>query len=229
MPSRAQYTALPPQQASRELEDAFESDNEDDEQLPPSNHKRNAACDPSNPEARPLISGRNDDDFDHDAPSSHHTALSQAPHGAASSTSPGAYDFEREYDRPPPGSPPQLGPYAFPNDYGNSNGLMPTEQPARPSPTGRSSFIRRALGVFLPAKYSPLPTGDVDLESTGSRGVVRGGGVENDGVFANVMAKPQPTQTVTLEDGSQVNIAPEIAGGKEGLPVRFSFFLISHC
>jgi len=37
---------------------------------------------------------------------------------------------------------------------------------------------------------------------------VLGGGVENDGVFANVMAKPQPACVITTEDGD-VRIAPE--------------------
>ena len=105
---------------------------------------------------------------------------------------------------------------ALPNDYGNSNGFVPTEPPTRPafSGNGRPSLFRRALGAFLPAQYARLPTNDGDVESgtsgaEGSRRVV-GGGVENDGVFANVMAKPGRAVQVRNDDGS-IYMAPEEA------------------
>ncbi|KAJ7301369.1 hypothetical protein DFH08DRAFT_907007 [Mycena albidolilacea] len=106
---------------------------------------------------------------------------------------PGAYDFEREYDCPPPGSPPLASAFARPNDIGNSNGMLPTEQ---------SSFFRRAVGAILPTHYTRLPGSDPTASG------VHGGGIENDGVFANVMAKPQRARTIRTEDG-EIHMVPE--------------------
>ncbi|KAF8742641.1 hypothetical protein AX14_002882 [Amanita brunnescens Koide BX004] len=105
---------------------------------------------------------------------------------------PGAYDFERDYqyDCPPPGSPPHPSDRALPNDYGNTNGHIPTS-PIRRRSQG-PSFIRRAVGALLPQHYSRVPTADSHP---------LGGGIENDGVFANVMAKPQPQRTAVAENG----------------------------
>ncbi|KAJ6505923.1 hypothetical protein DFH09DRAFT_283766 [Mycena vulgaris] len=114
---------------------------------------------------------------------------------------PGAYDFEREYDCPPPGSPPRPSALALPNDIGNSNGRLPTEAVIPPPP--RSSFFRRAVGAILPTHYTRLPGSDPSAPSG-----VRGGGIENDGVFANVMAKPQRARTVRTEDG-EIYMVPE--------------------
>ncbi|CAK5268787.1 unnamed protein product [Mycena citricolor] len=113
---------------------------------------------------------------------------------------PGAYDFEREYDLPPPGSPPRPSSVALPNDIGNSNGRLPGAI-ARPAP--RISLIRRAVGALLPTHYSRIPSQDPTPRTVG-------GGSENDGVFANVMAKPSRSQAVRGEDG-QVYIVPEDA------------------
>ncbi|KAJ7603158.1 metal homeostatis protein bsd2 [Mycena polygramma] len=113
---------------------------------------------------------------------------------------PGAYDFEREYDCPPPGSPPRPSAFALPNDIGNSNGRVPTEPVIPPAP--RSSFFRRAVGTILPTHYTRLPSSDPAASG------VRGGGIENDGVFANVMAKPQRARTIRTEDG-EIHMVPE--------------------
>ncbi|KAJ7727309.1 hypothetical protein DFH07DRAFT_757799 [Mycena maculata] len=113
---------------------------------------------------------------------------------------PGAYDFNREYDCPPPGSPPRPSALALPNDIGNSNGRLPTEPVIPPAP--RSSFFRRAVGAILPTHYARLPASDPVPSG------VRGGGIENDGVFANVMAKPQRARTITTEDG-EIYMVPE--------------------
>lgn len=160
------------------MEDAFESDNEDDVESTPLNNDRRAQFEPrvSRDET---------------------TAL------------PGAYDFEREYDFPPPGSPPRPSSRALPNDYGNSNGLLPTSpiHVSRPSP----SLFRRAVGAILPTHYQQVPS-----QAPPTR--VTGGGVENDGVFANVMAKPQPARVVRTEDGD-VHLVPE-ESQKETPPVR---------
>ncbi|KAK7032949.1 metal homeostatis protein BSD2 [Favolaschia claudopus] len=121
---------------------------------------------------------------------------------------PGAYDFEREYQYTvPPGSPPRSAfpsALALPNDFGNSNGRLPTEPVVPPVTT--PSFFRRAVGAILPTHYTRLPGSDPSTSA--SFASVRGGGIENDGVFANVMAKPQRAQTVRTEDG-QVHMVPE--------------------
>lgn len=110
---------------------------------------------------------------------------------------PGAYDFEREYDFPPPGSPPRPSSRALPNDFGNSNGLLPISPIQVPKP--RVSFFRRAVGAILPTHYTRVP-----IHPTRPTG----GGIENDGVFANVTAKPQLSRVVRTEDGS-IYVAPE--------------------
>lgn len=99
---------------------------------------------------------------------------------------PGTYDFEREnYDIPPPGSPTR----AMENDYGNSNGQIPSfttdVDTARSSASG---WLSRTASAILPSHYverfgwSPRP-----MPSAG----LIGGGSRNDGVFANMMAKPE--------------------------------------
>lgn len=150
------------------MEDAFESDNEDDVESTPLNNHRRARSEPRVPRDE-------------------------------TSALPGAYDFEREYDFPPPGSPPRPSARALPNDYGNSNGLLPTSpiHVSRPRP----SLFRRAVGAILPTHYQQVPS-----QAPPTR--VTGGGVENDGVFANVMAKPQPARVVRTEDGD-VHLVPE--------------------
>jgi len=154
----------------RELNDAFESDHEDDPNL--------------TNESTPLTNHN-----DTHRPANHVVDVSSAI--------PGAYDFE--YDYPPPGSPPRPSAHALPNDYGNSNGQLPTS-PIRASHS-KPSFFRRTVGAILPTHYVRVPT-----DSQTSRAV--GGGIENDGVFANVMAKPQKPQVVRNEDGS-VYMVPE--------------------
>lgn len=158
--------------ADRELNEAFESDGEEfDEQ----HHN----------ESTPLFR-------------SHSPPMNEQRTAAPTPTTPGTYDFERDYDHPPPGSPPGPSTDAFPNDYGNSNGL-PGSIPERPS-FGRPSIFRRAIGALLPQYYSSVPT------SEPARAM--GGGIENDGVFANVMAKPTRPRQVVGENG-EVHLVPE--------------------
>lgn len=123
------------------------------------------------------------------------------------------YDFEREYDHPPPGSPPQQ-PSILSHAMGNTNGVMPdplnVERPT--SSPWRPSFFRRAVGVLLPQHYTQVPTSDAPE--------VRGSGVENDGVFSNVLARPsRPTTTRTANGNGEIQEAPEFAQ-KEVPPVR---------
>ncbi|EIN03694.1 hypothetical protein PUNSTDRAFT_128632 [Punctularia strigosozonata HHB-11173 SS5] len=126
-----------------------------------------------------------------------------------SQPAPGTYDFERDYDydRPPPGSPPRPADTALPNAIGNSNGLVPDDNAvARPRPP-RPSFFRKAVGALLPTHYARVPASE---EEAGRSGRVIGGGVQNDGVFANVTAKPGRQVPVTNEQGD-VHMVPEEA------------------
>lgn len=181
------------QDAERELEEAFESDNEDEAH--------------SAHESTPLTNGNDQDG--HEPP----TPFSESPtrhERTRSNVIPGAYDFEREYeyDYPPPGSPPRPSASALPNDIGNSNGVLPSS-PVRPS-VPRPSFFRRIAGAVLPTHYVRVPT-----EAGSSRAV--GGGTENDGVFANVMAKPQAPRVVRTDDGDVHTVPEEVQ--KEVPPV----------
>ncbi|KAF5367572.1 hypothetical protein D9758_003791 [Tetrapyrgos nigripes] len=132
-------------------------------------------------------------------------------HRPAPISIPGFYDFERDYDHPPPGSPPGPSTVALPNDWGNSNGQLPTSPVAPSAPRlPRRSFFRRIVGSVLPTHYVQVPTS--------SR---RDRPIENDGVFANMMAKPQPVQTVrTVDQDGNVNVhlVPEDSVQKEAPP-----------
>ncbi|KAG0697390.1 hypothetical protein DFH29DRAFT_946695 [Suillus ampliporus] len=132
----AHYAPLPTQQSSqdadRELNDAFESDGDDDDdhfERAPLNRANTLSC------------------------------VTDPPKSTSDSTTiHGAYDFERnyDYDRPPPGSPPRPQATTLPNDIGNSNGELPTSPLGTTLP--RPSFLRRAVGVILPTHYVRIPT-----------------------------------------------------------------------
>lgn len=169
MPSHYSRLPNPSDDAERELEDAFESDNDDD------GH--------SHSERAPLNTNN---------------------------VVPGAYDFERDYDYPPPGSPPSPSEFALPNNIGNTNGQIPASPVETRSPP-RPSIFRRVVGAVLPTHYVSVPTQPAPS--------VRGGGTENDGVFANVMAKPGRQQVVRAHDGN-VHMVPEDIQ-KEPPPVCF--------
>lgn len=186
MPSTP-YAPLPTQptreDADRDLQDAFGDDDDEEDALESTrlisqNHRRN------------------------DPPLSFHGNRPQPIQ------IPGTYDFERDYDyaMPPPGSPPRPSATALPNDYGNTNGFVPTSPMVTPLRSGQSSsaltlFFRKAVGSILPTHYQTLRT-----ESPSPR--VVGGGMQNDGVFANVMAKPVRSARTVADDGS-VFLAPE--------------------
>jgi hypothetical protein len=113
----------------------------------------------------------------------------------ATSALPGAYDFESgAYDLPPPGSPPPAT-HAFANDWGNSNGVIPGPSSAVDTyRSPRRGWLGRTAAAILPAHYvsrlgigSARPTGPV------------GSGNQNDGVFANVTAKP--VRGIRVQDG----------------------------
>jgi hypothetical protein len=181
----------------------------------------------SNPRAslhadREMDAAFDDDDKDYDH--SETTPLTQyqpptpisatGPPPLPSSTANGAqtpnpYDFERDYDYPPPGSPPPHT-TAFPNDYGNSNGLLPTSPVLRSPPR---SIFQRTFGAWFPQSYQRVhATGD---------GRPLGGGTDNDGVFANVTAKPTPPISMHIENGD-IHLVPEDVQ-EEAPPVRSLF------
>ncbi|KAG6911222.1 hypothetical protein DXG01_003089 [Tephrocybe rancida] len=114
---------------------------------------------------------------------------------------PGTYDFENvDYDYPPPGSPPRPSAIALPNNIGNSNGLIP------PIPDGglapRQNWFKRSAAAVLPTELAQR----IGLTHQRPQGAI-GGGTNNDGVFANVTAKP--TRGTTLRDGDDNLIVPE--------------------
>jgi hypothetical protein len=168
--------------AERELDDSFASDNEDND-----DENENTPLTRNIPSSEP-------------ARAAFHVTEDRA------STIPGAYDFERDYTLPPPGSPPRPSAFALPNEYGNSNGELPTSPVRESGP--RRSFFRRIVGNVLPTHYQRIETQGPS---------VVGGGTDNDGVFANVMAKPQVGRVVQDENGQQY-VVPEDSQ-KEAPPV----------
>lgn len=101
---------------------------------------------------------------------------------------PGAYDFERvDYDVPPPGSPTR----AMVNDYGNSNGHIPSfDTDADSAGLGRQgsrSWFSRTAANLLPSHYVHR----LGLGGPSTSAVHVGGGDMNDGVFSNISAKPE--------------------------------------
>ncbi|KAH7916172.1 hypothetical protein BJ138DRAFT_1122085 [Hygrophoropsis aurantiaca] len=120
-------------------------------------------------------------------------------------SAPGTYDFEApayDYDCPPPGSPPPPSTSAVPNSHGNSNGIIPVfTLDTTPAPPRSSGWFRRTAANVLPSHYvnrwGILP----------ARPSVVGGGTNNDGVFANVTAKP--SRGIRVQDGDDVHIVPE--------------------
>jgi len=162
-------TQRPPEHSDDELDAAFDgSDDEldyDDDNAPV-------------PESQPLNPSRSG----HTLPS--FSTQNRPPPIAI----PGAYDFERvDYDVPPPGSPTR----AMENDYGNTNGHIPSYDTdvglAGYRRGGARSWFGRAAASVLPSHYvHRLGLGGA---STSTAHV--GGGVMNDGVFANLAAKPE--------------------------------------
>ncbi|KAJ7929908.1 hypothetical protein B0H13DRAFT_1962448 [Mycena leptocephala] len=111
---------------------------------------------------------------------------------------PGTYDFENaDYDYPPPGSPPGPSTRALPNEFGNSNGLIPSFA-VDSAPGPRQGWFNRTAAAILPSHY-------VQRLGFGSRHQVIGN--NNDGVFANVTAKPTPP--VRVQDGDSSYLVPE--------------------
>ncbi|KDQ29324.1 hypothetical protein PLEOSDRAFT_1064105 [Pleurotus ostreatus PC15] len=172
--SRA-YAPLPNPRSDRdaheEMEAAFDhSDDEDDVDASESQ--------PLNPQpTSPTAVGSSHENPRFPTPETYNNGTTSRP--------PGTYDFENvDYDYPPPGSPPLPSAYARPNEIGNSNGQIPDfELDASRRPRG--GWLKRTIAAALPASVSQR----VGLAPRLPAGVV-GGGLNNDGVFANVTAKP---------------------------------------
>jgi hypothetical protein len=190
MPTTSGYAPLPNPRfapdAEREMEDAFDLNNE--------HH------DETTPLTRPAGN-------DAATSSSRQPTLNQIP----------SYDFEREYDFPPPGSPPPPSAEAIPNDYGNSNGLLPSSPVDRPQL--RQPWYRRLLGGILPSQYQPVATESHDSEPTG-------GG--NDGVFANVVAKPYPARTLQAGEDEVIVMSEDAQKDTPPVCILSTFLNVFH-
>ncbi|TFK55911.1 hypothetical protein OE88DRAFT_1692640 [Heliocybe sulcata] len=179
----ARYAPLPNPRtdpdAQNEMEAAFDDSDDEDEQNMTESHPLNPAS---------------------NGPSHRHTQSNVSP------PAPGTYDFENfDYASfPPPGSPPGPSDRALPNDHGNSNGLVPEtpETDAGPS-RGPGGWFGRTAAAVLPTHFvqrlsrQEVPSGPV------------GAGLNNDGVFANVTAKP--SRGVRVQEGDQTFVVPEEA------------------
>ncbi|KAI0352905.1 hypothetical protein OH77DRAFT_1408179 [Trametes cingulata] len=202
MPAR--YAPLPNPHADldaiNEMEAAFDDSDDDDDHHPQPVTARNGYQ--SLPNAEP----ERPSDFHDD--SSHSVAAGEQRAAPAL----GAYDFENvdfDYIRPPPGSPPGPSARALPNEFGNTNGYVPTFSQLTTDATPSSSS-RRGAGWFRRTAQAVLPSHYV--QRLGLAGPERphgpiGGGTANDGVFANVTAKP--SRGIRIQEGDEVFIVPE--------------------
>ena len=138
-----------------------------------------------------------DEDEDEDNEPSESHPLNPVPTSLPPQLTPRTYDFERVgYDYPPPGSPPRPSEVALPNDHGNSNGFIPSFSfDSAPGP--KHNWLRRTAAAILPSSFAER----LGLTQQRPMGAV-GGGTHNDGVFANVTAKP--TRPITIQDGKAV-------------------------
>ena len=110
---------------------------------------------------------------------------------------PGTYDFENiDYDYPPPGSPPAPSTFAVPNTHGNSNGILPTSMDHVPHGPDRT-WLQKTATAVLPKRMVER----LGLAPRRPVGVV-GSGIGNDGVFANVTAKPSRLVQVQESSGA---------------------------
>ncbi|KZT41844.1 hypothetical protein SISSUDRAFT_1000236 [Sistotremastrum suecicum HHB10207 ss-3] len=128
-------------------------------------------------------------------PAALHIATTDGPTTQAQSTLPGSYDFEKEYeyDIPPPGSP------THPIAVGNTNGILPTFNiPPQAASRNRQTFLQRAINL--------LPVSAVNRYRRVQSSRAPGG---NDGVFANVSAKPNQGRRVVDERTGNVHVVPE--------------------
>ena len=123
--------------------------------------------------------------------------LNPASYSPPRTPAPGQYDFENfDYANfPPPGSPTCPSSSSLPSDIGNSNGFIPSPSDVQHARAPRPSWFRRSARAILPNAL--ISRFHLDYEPANG---VLGGGTNNDGVFANVTAKP--SRPVVLRNGS---------------------------
>lgn len=160
---------------------------------PDADHELEAAFDDSEDEEEQQgAPGRTRNGYHSLAREEEHAASPSSPVGPT----PGTYDFESsdfDWARPPPGSPPSPT-RAFPNDYGNSNGVVPA-MTSTDVERRRGSWFGRTAAAVLPSHYVERFGLAQELPRTPV-----GGGTMNDGVFANVTAKP--SRSVVVQEGA---------------------------
>ncbi|KAI0747441.1 hypothetical protein BC629DRAFT_1739861 [Irpex lacteus] len=212
--SSARYAPLPnahtDPHAQNEMEAAFlDSDDEDDEvHTPQQTRGRNGyqSLASVEPEDHPLSQR-----YEVPAP----TTPSHTRSRSTGAPADGTYDFENvDYDadwtlRPPPGAPPSPTDAlrTFRESQGNSNGLVPDFSDAARQFSQRFGQQQRRAGGWL---RSVVPEGvarRLGMAGESSSGPVVGGGLNNDGVFANVTAKP--SRAVRIQEGDNVYLVPE--------------------
>lgn len=189
MSSNARYAPLPNPRsdvdAQNEMEAAFlESDDEDDHDQPQVRAPNTRNGYSSLPAADPEISS--------------------SPTDEANSRTANTYDFERvNYDadwaQPPPGSPPATTQFFQVQMGGNSNGFIPDFSSVARGAQQRTSGWAR---MVLPQRVAER----LGMASAPVEGVV-GGGTVNDGVFANVTAKP--SRAIQITEGDNTYLVPE--------------------
>ncbi|KAG8707740.1 hypothetical protein FRC09_001639 [Ceratobasidium sp. 395] len=191
----AGYTALPVERISpeEEMNAAFDNGSDDEDDLD-TNHAAAAQA--------PLLSHSRAQSL---ARQPIAESVPQTP--ARAPATPGIYDFEYDYP-PPPGSPPRPSALALPNTHGNSNGEIPTFTAVPSEP--QQPFFKRVLGAVLPGQF-----GRAGYSRVGAGPV--GGGMQNDGVFGNVTAKPGGAAPVRGAQADGPNWTPEDAQ-KDGPP-----------
>ena len=157
---------------------------------------------PNNPNAAEGVSDELEAAFDESDDEDNVTELhplnlisnSHPRHTYTAAPNPGTYDFEADYDYPPPGSPPGPSAIALPNNIGNSNGI--TTFTVDSSALGqRRGWFGRTISSVLPTQYAQR----LGFSSQVASGAV-GGGSNMDGVFANVTAKP--SRPIRVQDGT---------------------------
>lgn len=139
-----------------------------------------------------------------------HTTLANSHAHTASLSAPAndTYDFENvDYDtdwtlQPPPGAPPSPTDAlrTFRESQGNSNGMVPDFSDAARQYAQRFGQQRREGAGWL---RSMVPEGiatRIGLRTESVPVPVIGGGTNNDGVFANVTAKP--SRAIQIQDGA---------------------------
>jgi len=118
---------------------------------------------------------------------------------------PGTYNFDAvDYDCPPPGSPPPPSSLALPNNHGNSNGLVPEFDSLSSRRGPPRMWFQRAAAALLPSSL----LSSMGLAPSRPSGPI-GGGTINDGVFANVTAKPSVSNRV--QEGDDMYLVHEDA------------------